>query len=103
MMVFGYFHDAALILLLFGLIGFGVQGGFTGLYTVAARLYPTELRSTGVGWGIGAGRIGAVIGPILGGVFIGLGLTMTENFMVFTIPLFIAGLATIAIRSVDIK
>ncbi len=102
MLIFGFFSGTILVLVLFGLIGFGVQGGFTGLYTVAARLYPTELRSTGVGWGIGAGRVGAVIGPILGGLLIGIGLSMTANFIIFTIPLLIAGFATIAIKSVDI-
>lgn len=97
MLVFGWFTGSGAALVLFGLIGFGIQGGFTGLYTVAARLYPTSLRSSGIGWGIGAGRVGAVLGPAAGGVLIGLGMGMTANFQVFAIPLVIAAVATLAI------
>ncbi|CAH0997706.1 4-hydroxybenzoate transporter PcaK [Emticicia aquatica] len=99
MATFGYFSGSDVILLLFGLIGFGIQGGFVGLYAVSARLYPTEIRTTGVGWAIGAGRLGAIIGPLLGGVFIGMGLSMTTNFMIYAIPALIAGIFTIYISS----
>jgi benzoate transport len=98
MLVFGWFTESATALLLFGLIGFGVQGGFTGLYTVAARLYPTALRSSGIGWGIGAGRVGAVLGPAAGGALIALGLNMIDNFRVFAVPLVVAAMATLAIN-----
>ena len=97
MLVFGWFAGSATALVLFGLIGFGVQGGFTGLYTVAARLYPTALRSSGIGWGIGAGRVGAVLGPAAGGALIAVGLDMIGNFRVFALPLIIAAVATLAI------
>jgi MFS transporter, AAHS family, 4-hydroxybenzoate transporter len=56
MAVFGLFKGSSLILVLFGLIGFGIQGGFVGMYAVAARMYPTEIRSTGVGFAMSAGR-----------------------------------------------
>lgn len=98
MLVFGWFTGSAAALALFGLIGFGVQGGFTGLYTVAARLYPTALRSSGIGWGIGAGRVGAILGPAAGGALIGVGLNMIENFRVFALPLVIAAIATLSIK-----
>ena len=48
--------------LLFGLTvlaGFFSLGGLIGLYSLAARLYPTSSRATGVGLAIGAGRFGA--------------------------------------------
>jgi MFS family permease len=91
MLIFGYFHGSILVLILFGLIGFGVQGGFVGMYSLAARLYPTEIRATGVGGAVGVGRIGAIFGPLLGGILIGAGLTMTINFMIFALPTLIAG------------
>jgi len=87
------------ILLLFGLIGFRIQGGFVGIYAVSARLYQTEIRNTGVGWAIGEGRLGAISGPLLGGVLIGMGLSMTTNFMIYAIPALIAGIFTIYISS----
>lgn len=103
MVIFGFFKGSVLILILFGLIGFGVQGGFVGLYAVAARFYPTEIRSTGVGFAMSAGRIGGIVGPLLGGILIGAGLSMTANFMVFAIPTLLAGVATFMIQSKEIR
>jgi MFS transporter, AAHS family, vanillate permease len=73
-------------------IGFLLQGGFVGLYAVAAKIYPTEIRTTGVGWAIGLGRLGAVIGPYVGGVLIASGVTMQANFIIFAVPLLISGI-----------
>ncbi len=97
MLIFGFFSGSVMTLILFGLIGFGIQGGFVGLYSVAARIYPTEIRNTGVGWAVGAGRIGAIVGPLLGGVLIGLGLSMSINFIVFAVPTLIGGIITLYI------
>ncbi len=103
MWIFGFVSQSWLILILFGLIGYGVQGGFVGFYTVAARMYPTEIRNTGIGWGIGAGRIGAIVGPKVGGTLIGMGLTLTMNFIIFSIPLIIAAIATRLIKSDNVS
>lgn len=103
MAIFGLFTGSALILVLFGLIGFGVQGGFIGLYAVAARLYPTEIRSTGVGWTVGLGRFGAIVGPILGGLLIGAGLSMASNFIIFAVPTLLSGVITWGIHSRDLS
>jgi MFS family permease len=103
MWVFGYVTESWVILILFGFIGWGVQGGFVGFYSVAARLYPTEIRNTGIGWGIGAGRIGAIVGPKIGGTLIGLGLTLTTNFLIFSVPMIIAAVATRLIKSDDVS
>lgn len=103
MVIFGFFKGSVLVLILFGLIGFGVQGGFVGLYAVATRFYPTEIRSTGVGFAMSAGRIGGIVGPLLGGFLIGAGLSMIANFMVFAIPTLLAGVATFMIQSKEIR
>ncbi len=99
MLIFGYFTGSSLILPLFGFIGFGIQGGFVGMYSLAAKLYPTEIRATGVGWAVGAGRIGAIFGPLAGGFLIGAGFGMSTNFIFFAIPTIISGIATIYIRA----
>ena len=95
MLIFGQFTGSVMVLVLFGLIGFGIQGGFVGMYSLAARLYPTEIRATGVGGAVGIGRIGAIFGPLLGGVLIGAGYSMSTNFIIFAVPTTIAGIATI--------
>jgi len=99
MSVFGWFSGSAMVLIMFGLIGFTMQGGFVGLYPVAARIYSAEIRSTGVGWAIGAGRLGAVFGPILAGYLVGAGLTVATNFIIFAIPCTIAGITATQISS----
>jgi AAHS family 4-hydroxybenzoate transporter-like MFS transporter len=53
-----------------GLMVIGAQGG---LNAIAANFYPTAVRSTGVGWALGVGRIGSIVGPLLGGMLLGMG------------------------------
>jgi len=82
----------SLLLVLIFAIGILQQGGFTGLYAVAAKFYPTEIRSTGVGWAIGLGRFGAVVGPAIAGVMIASGVSMAGNFFIFAIPMLLGGI-----------
>ncbi len=82
--------NALLIIIFF--VGLLQQGGFTGLYGAAAKIYPTEIRSTGIGWAIGLGRSGAVVGPAIAGYLITAGLGMAANFFIFAVPMAIGGL-----------
>jgi benzoate transport len=97
MVIFGFFKASVLVLILFGLIGFTFQGGFVGLYAMSARLYPTEFRTTGIGWAIGVGRCGGIAGPLFGGILIGMGLSMTANFIIYAMPVIIAGITALLI------
>ncbi len=45
--------------------GWCVVGGQPGLNALSSSYYPTYLRSTGVGAGLGVGRLGAILGPSL--------------------------------------
>ena len=54
------------------LVGASIMGSLPGLYVVIASVYPTALRSTGVGAVLGVGRIGSVLGPAAGGLLLGL-------------------------------
>ncbi|MFZ9662096.1 MAG: MFS transporter, partial [Chitinophagaceae bacterium] len=102
MLCFGFFMGSDIVLLILFLLGFGIQGGFVGLYAVATRMYPTRIRSTGVGWAIGSGRIGGIIGPIVGGILVTMGLNMTQSFWVFAIPTLLSGLMTLKISSKEL-
>ncbi|WP_317930556.1 MFS transporter [Halioxenophilus sp. WMMB6] len=88
------------ILVLIFLLMYFVQGGFTGLYAVAARLYPTEIRTTGVGWAIGAGRLGAIAGPAVAGFILGAGVPIGWTFILFSLPLVVAGLVIVRLKGV---
>jgi len=82
--------NALLVIIFF--VGLLQQGGFVGLYGAAAKLYPTEIRSTGIGWAIGLGRSGAVAGPAVAGYLIAAGLDMSANYFIFAVPMAIGGL-----------
>jgi MFS transporter, AAHS family, 4-hydroxybenzoate transporter len=68
---FGTMSQTALIVAAF-LSGFLVLGIQTGINVVGALIYPTSLRSNGSGWQLGIGRIGSIVGPLLGAAFVGL-------------------------------
>jgi benzoate transport len=89
-------QTALLVLILF--IGALLQGGFTGLYAVAAKIYPTEIRSTGIGWGVGLGRSGAVAGPAIAGYLLAAGLSTSANFLIFAVPLALSGVLAYFLR-----
>ncbi|HET8974699.1 MAG TPA: MFS transporter [Pseudolabrys sp.] len=52
--------------------GFCVLGIQTGINVAGALVYPTSLRANGSGWELGIGRVGSIIGPLLGALFVGL-------------------------------
>ena len=86
------------ILILVTGIGLLMQGGFVGLYALPAKLYASDIRSTGVGWAIGLGRLGAVFGPAVAGYLIASGISIEMNFAIFAIPVVLACLGVLKLR-----
>jgi len=78
--------------------GFFTFGAQIGLNALAAGLYPTVARSTGVGWALGVGRIGSILGPVLGGVLLALGWAMADYFGLFGGILIVAAVAILFVR-----
>jgi AAHS family 4-hydroxybenzoate transporter-like MFS transporter len=72
--------------------GFFVGGTGTGLIAVAAGMYPTSIRSTGIGWGMGMGRVGQFFGPFLTGLLVGLGYKVGGIFYAAAVPCFVGAL-----------
>lgn len=52
--------------------GFLVLGIQSGINVAGAMVYPTSLRANGSGWELGLGRIGSIVGPLVGALFVGL-------------------------------
>jgi MFS transporter, AAHS family, 4-hydroxybenzoate transporter len=52
------------------LVGFGVVGGQVGVNALATMTYPVAMRSTGLGWALGVGRVGSIVGPAIGGLML---------------------------------
>jgi AAHS family 4-hydroxybenzoate transporter-like MFS transporter len=73
------------------LAGVCVVGGQIGIIAVTATIYPTEIRSAGVGWALGIGRIGSVVGPFIGSALIAGQLPIFELFLIGAVPVVIAG------------
>jgi AAHS family 4-hydroxybenzoate transporter-like MFS transporter len=65
-------HSAVLVSLAIFVAGFCVVGGQIAANALAAAFYPTSVRSTGVGWALGIGRVGSIVGPLVGGVLLSL-------------------------------
>jgi AAHS family 4-hydroxybenzoate transporter-like MFS transporter len=62
-----------------GIFVIGAQMSVIGL---AASFYDAGRRSTGVGWLLGVGKLGSVVGPLVGGVMIGAGMSMPALFAI---------------------
>lgn len=80
--------------------GFGVAGCQNSLNMVSGMLYPTAIRSTGVGWSMGMGRIGSIVGPFLGGVMLAAHWEIPMIIMVQIVPTFIAAICVLGISRV---
>nr|WP_175165426.1 MFS transporter [Paraburkholderia fynbosensis] len=76
----------AMLLGVVSVTGFTIIGGQPALNALAATYYPTSLRSTGVGWSLGIGRIGSIVGPVIGGELIRLGLSNGSLFLAVAVP-----------------
>ena len=67
-------------------------------FVFATVQYPTYLRSTGIGWGLGVGRPGAIIGPILVGELIRRQCSVQDIFHVSAIPALISAVVMFSLR-----
>lgn len=92
-----------LIFITIFLIGIFVQGGFNGIYPTISRVYPTEIRTTGVGFSIGVGRFGAILGPTLFGVLSDAGFSTAALFSLFSLPLLVTGLFVLSLKSKNLE
>ena len=88
----------ALLFLVVFLAGLGIVGSQSGLNALAVSLYPTDLRSTGIGSGLGVGRMGSIVGPVLAGQLISAQWTTRSLFLAAAVPALISALVMLAMR-----
>jgi AAHS family 4-hydroxybenzoate transporter-like MFS transporter len=72
--------------------GFCVSGGQKSVNALAVIFYPTFVRSTGVGWALGIGRFGSILGPVLAGWLLGWGWTTASLLQMAALPMLLATL-----------
>ncbi|MFC5819448.1 MULTISPECIES: MFS transporter [Nonomuraea] len=80
------------------LIGLFVTGAVAGLYALTPSIYPPEMRATGVGWGIGVGRVGAILSPLVAGRLLDAGWGPGGLYLLAAAVLAAGGLAVGAFR-----
>jgi len=89
------------------LSGMTIIGSQTGANATAGALYPARMRTCGIGWALGIGRLGGIAGPAIGGTLLGFGLPPTQIFLCACGPALIAAVCTLlltvkAVRSREV-
>ena len=84
------------------LIGLTLQGGYNGMWPIAAASYPEASRATGIGWVMGIGRGGAVVGPIIAGYLISAKFSLPTILAIYCVPLLLCALCAMLVgRSIQ--
>ena len=90
-------HSAIPVTIAIFVAGFCIVGGQIAANALAAGFYPTSVRATGVGWALGVGRVGSIVGPLVGGVLLGLKWSASEVFVVAATAALCAALAAFSL------
>lgn len=97
-LLFGYTHSNASLYLAGAASGLFVIGAQIAQHVVAGEIYPTSVRSTGVGWALTIGRLGSIAGPLVGGAVQMAGFDFAQYFTIFAIPCFVCALLVMLYR-----
>ncbi|MNO51137.1 4-hydroxybenzoate transporter PcaK [compost metagenome] len=84
-------NSTALLLMVFG-VGFTLTGALNNLSILAATLYPTHARATGVSWALSAGRAGSIMGSMLGAWLFDAAGGLQAFFVWLAVPAAVAAL-----------
>ncbi|WP_164935644.1 MFS transporter [Bradyrhizobium guangzhouense] len=86
-------HSIVLVTIAIFASGFCIVGGQIASNALTATFYPTAIRSTGVGWALGIGRIGSIVGPLVGGVMLARDMGAQPLFAAAAVPALVAAVA----------
>jgi AAHS family 4-hydroxybenzoate transporter-like MFS transporter len=90
--------QSGMLTVLVACAGFFMSGAQTGLNALAPSCYPTRARATGVSWMLGMGRLGGILGSLVGGTLLSLGFDFATVFSILAIPAVIAAGAIVLNR-----
>ncbi|MEL4893490.1 MFS transporter [Xanthomonas protegens] len=79
-------------------IGAALFGSMAGLYALAPIVFAPSVRTTGLGWAIGIGRVGAILSPMTVGVLVDAGWQPANLYYVLALPLLVAIAAVLTMR-----
>jgi len=90
-----------LLLLVVFLGGFFTLGIQLGLNAICAMIYPTNVRALGAGWALGVGRVGSIVGPLVGGMLVSANLPIQTLYLYGAIPFAIGAIGAIGLGLVS--
>jgi AAHS family 4-hydroxybenzoate transporter-like MFS transporter len=90
-------HSIVLVTIAIFAAGFCIVGGQIAANALAATFYPTSVRASGVGWALGIGRVGSIIGPLVGGLLLSMKWSTGAVFMTAAAAAFCAALSAFAL------
>jgi len=90
-------HSIVLVTIAIFAAGFCIVGGQIAANALAATFYPTSVRASGVGWALGIGRVGSIIGPLVGGVLLSMKWSTGTVFMTAAAAALCAALSAFAL------
>jgi AAHS family 4-hydroxybenzoate transporter-like MFS transporter len=86
-------HSVIFVTMAIFAAGFCIVGGQIAGNALAAGFYPTAVRATGVGWALGIGRVGSIIGPLVGGALLTMKWSTGSVFMAAAVAALCAAVA----------
>jgi AAHS family 4-hydroxybenzoate transporter-like MFS transporter len=93
-------HSAIFVTMAIFAAGFCIVGGQIAANALAAMFYPTSMRATGVGWALGIGRVGSIVGPLVGGALLTMKWSTGSVFIAAASAALCAALAAFSLSRV---
>jgi MFS transporter, AAHS family, 4-hydroxybenzoate transporter len=90
-------HSIVFVTMAIFVAGFCIVGGQIAANALAATFYPTAVRATGVGWALGIGRVGSIVGPLVGGMLMTMKWSVASVFIAAAIAALCAALAAFSL------
>lgn len=87
----------ALMVVLVAAAGMGTIGTQVLLYGFVSNYYETNARAAGVAWCAGFGRLGGILGPVIGGLLVSAGLGSSTSFLIFSGIALVGAAMTLAV------
>lgn len=104
MIIFIFTTQILVLVLLLGLlVGVFINGCIAGLYVLTPQSYSAALRSTGAGWAIGIGRIGAIIAPTATGALQDNGWSPQAIYILVGVIILLATAVLFGMRGVNVE
>ncbi|MET7993619.1 MFS transporter [Amycolatopsis sp. NPDC005232] len=100
LVLFGFASSVVALYLLNALAGAFIIGGQNVVHTLVMGTYGPEARATGLGWALGIGRLGGLLGPLIGGYLLAASLPFPVYFLVFAVPAVLCSITVVVLRAV---